>query len=65
MLPNLMMIKNRSGRGCVRLLAPPYERCPKCGEMNSDVGGNLWRVVDERSVALECDICATRTPYRE
>lgn len=45
----------------IKLLAPPFEQCAKCGNMNSADGGTLWRVCDERGTAIECDICGTRT----
>lgn len=58
MPPNPTMIKNRSAHGLtVRILAPPFERCPKCGNMSSADAGTLWRVADERGCHLECDAC--------
>jgi hypothetical protein len=45
-------------RGYVRILAPPCDCCPKCGAMNTDRIGHVWRVADERGAHGECDICA-------
>lgn len=53
---NLTTTKNHYGF-TVRILAPPCERCPKCGNMNSQDAGTLYRVADERGAHLECDAC--------
>ena len=42
----------------IRTPAPPYIRCPKCGEMNADRKHNVWFVSDERGVHAECDVCS-------
>lgn len=60
---NPTTIKNPSAHGLtVRIPAPPFERCPKCGEMNNENGGNLWRVADNFGTYLDCTVCATCTP---
>ena len=48
--------------GYIKILAPPYEACPKCGEMNHADSGGLWRTADERGVHLDCDVCGTSMP---
>ena len=45
--------------GHIKILAPPFESCHKCGTMNTDDAGSLWRVVDERGMHFECDLCGT------
>ena len=47
--------------GHIAILAPPFERCPKCGTMNNGESGSLWRVADKYGMHLECDVCATRS----
>jgi hypothetical protein len=54
--PNPMM--TTCARGYVRILAPPCDSCPKCGTMNTDRIGHVWRVADERGAHGECDVCA-------
>lgn len=44
--------------GHVKIPAPPYEACPRCGEMNTDRKARVWRVADERGPHHECDVCA-------
>lgn len=51
-----------SALGWCKLLAPPFERCPKCGESNSPQIGGLWRVADERGMHFECEVCAYSGP---
>ena len=43
--------------GYAKILAPPYEACPRCGDMSGDIIGRVWRVSDERGTHLECDSC--------
>ena len=43
--------------GHVKILAPPFQACVKCGNMNRQDVGTLWRVADERGTHLECDAC--------
>lgn len=49
--------------GHIKVLAPPFERCPKCGNMNNAETGTLWRVADERGCHQECDLCGASTNY--
>lgn len=51
------MTKTSAPRGYIKILAPPYEACPKCGDMNGADVGRLWRVADERGCHLECETC--------
>jgi DNA-directed RNA polymerase subunit M/transcription elongation factor TFIIS len=58
--PNLTT-KTSAHKGRVRILAPPCEACPKCGDMNHGEVGRLYRVADERGCHLECDTCGHDT----
>jgi hypothetical protein len=56
--------KTRPHHGCtVRILAPPFESCVKCGNMNNADAGTLFRVADERGAHLECDACGHDAIY--
>lgn len=58
-------VPNRTTKtsGHIKVLAPPYEACAKCGNMNSADVGTLWRVADERGCTLQCDACGHCQPY--
>jgi rubredoxin len=45
--------------GYVRLPAPPYELCPKCGAANHGRAELVWRVaLSGGGGQMECDCCA-------
>ena len=52
--------------GYVRIPAPPYELCPKCGACNPDDRCvSVWRVADRRGSHAECDVCASAWGFAE
>lgn len=59
MTPPIPPTVKTSPRGYVKILAPPFEPCPKCGSLNTDKSGSVWRVAYADGDARgECDCCA-------
>ena len=48
--------------GYVKVPAPPYECCPKCGASNHGRSHSVWRVADGSGGHGECDVCASQWP---
>lgn len=44
--------------GYLKVLAPPFVACKKCGEMNEEKKGRLWYVTDGDGLTVQCDTCA-------
>lgn len=51
-------------KGYVRIPSPPFEACPKCGEMNTPTVFRVFRVADERGLHGECEVCAHAWPMK-
>ena len=49
--------------GYVRVPAPPYEVCDKCGAANHGRAETVWRVADARGSHKECDCCGHDWDY--
>lgn len=62
LIPRKGKILPRTTTGFVKILAPPFEPCPQCLQMNTDKVGRLFRVADERGPHLECDDCGYNGP---
>lgn len=60
-LPTTVPNRTTKTSGHIKILAPPFDKCPHCGNMNNADSGSLWRIADERGAGLECSICGTRT----